>query len=79
MLLGRPGLRAFAEAMGVAIADVVPDVPTDGTPPVTQAEETGWSALAARGIPFEIAGMLSGVVLGIAAVAAISLAAGLFT
>jgi hypothetical protein len=79
MVLGRPGLRAFADALGVAIIDVAPDVPTAGTTSPAGAEEAGWSLQESRGIRFERMGMLTGIFFGIVVIAAASLAAWLQT
>jgi hypothetical protein len=75
MVLGRPGLRAFADALGVAIIDVAPDVPTAGTTSLAGAQEAGWSLQESCGVSFEIVGILLGILFGIAAIAAATLAA----
>lgn len=78
-LLGRPGLRAFADAIGISNINVVPEVPPASTTTRAQAEEAGWSSQEAGNIPFELIGMSTGILFGIVAVAAISLAAWLYT
>jgi hypothetical protein len=79
MVLGRPGLRAFADGMGVGITSVAPVAPPGSTSSPAQAEEAGWSSQEVGNIPFELIGTITGIFLGIVVVAAISLAAWIYT
>jgi hypothetical protein len=78
MVLGRPGLRAFADGIGVGNASVVPNMPPASTTPRAQAEEAGWSAQEVGDVPFELIGMVAGIFLGIVFVATISVATWLY-
>jgi hypothetical protein len=75
MVLGRPGLRAFADVLGVAISDVGPDASTASATLPGPADEPGWRLQEARGIRFELIGMIVGIFFGTFLIVAASVAA----